>query len=121
MLQGVNSITNVERLVKDQLDLHPFGYSRQVLQSLFDAINYRDCVGASLFQDRDIDRPAPIDSHGVALDRSGIGSGCDIAQKYRRPVGDFDRDVIQVFDKSNHAIAEDVVIEIADIDVTGWD
>ncbi len=77
-------------------------------------IDHRERRGIRLLENRQIRAAAPVDPHDVLLLGEAIAHRRDVADQYRRPVDDLDRDVVEVGDVRRARVHRHVVVAVAD-------
>ena len=117
MLHGRERLTDIEGLIKQQFHLQISRQPFQLGQSLPNAIEHGQGVGARLLEDRHVHGAPSVHPNNVHLDRRGISRRPHILQVDRDSIHHLHRKVIHLLDERNDAIAVHVVVEVADLDI----
>ena len=120
MLDRLDGLADVLGLIEDQFDVQVLRNPLQLRQGVADAVDDRQRIRPGLLQDRHVHGSASVDSHRIDLHRRRIRGRAHIPQKRRHAVRDLHRKVVHVLDQRHDAVAVDVVVEVADLDVAGW-
>src|SRR6185295_13022531 len=107
--------------IEDQLDVVVGRHCNQLGELVLDAVDHLQRIGARLLHNWEIDRALPVDPDHVGLDHRRIHRLGHFLQRDRNTADHLHRDAIHVIDDLDHAVRVDVVIEVADLHVTGWE
>ena len=119
-LQIGNRLSNIERLVVDEFNRGAGGNLRQRRQLGTNPVGHFQCIRPFLSRDGDIRGLAAVHPHDRGLNGGAVRRRADVAHEDRCAVHDFDGDVVDLIDYTDQTIRVDVVVQIADLHVAGW-
>ncbi len=114
----VDGLANVDGLVEGDAELHPRRDADHFRQGGSEGVNHFHCVGDWLFIDAQVNGPIPVGSNDIGLDVRRIHDSAKVSHPHRISLLiDLDDDVVDRLDRSELVVGEDVVIEVAGLDI----
>ena len=114
----VDRLADVDRLIEGDAELHTGRDANHFRQRRSQGIDHFHCICDRLFVDAQVDGPFAVCSNDVGLDVGRIGDSAQVPDPNRVSLlVDFDDDILNRLNGAELVIGEDVVVEIAGLDI----